>query len=94
MDDDEHLPVGYTQQSGHVVFDVKMDLTRKARWVLDGHKTPDIDGSTFVGEMSREIARIALTYAALNGVPVSVADIQNVYLQVPSSADLNLDWKI
>ena len=31
LDDTEHLPVGYTKSSGHMVFDVKMDFTRKAR---------------------------------------------------------------
>ena len=77
LDDDEHLPVRYTKQSGHMVFDVKMNLTRKARLVLDGHKTP--------GDVSRESVRSTLTYAALNGVAVSVADIQNTYLQAPSS---------
>ena len=37
LDDDEHIPVGYKKATGHMVFDVKMDFTRKARWVLDGH---------------------------------------------------------
>jgi hypothetical protein len=41
LEEDEHLPVGYTKSSGHMVFDVKMDFTRKARWVKDGHKHPD-----------------------------------------------------
>jgi hypothetical protein len=67
------------------VWDLKMDFTRKARWVLDGHKTPDPEGSTYAGVVSRESVRIALTYAALNGLPVCAADIQNAYLQAPSS---------
>ena len=81
----ENIPVGWTQQSGHLVLDVKMDLTRKARWVLDGHKTPDVDGSAFAGVVSRESVRIALTYAALNCLSVFAADIQNAFLQAPSS---------
>ena len=35
------LPPGYTQSSGHLIWDLKMDFTRKARWVKDGHRTPD-----------------------------------------------------
>ena len=35
--------------------------------------------------MSRESVRIAFTYAALNGVDVQAADIQNAYIQAPSS---------
>ena len=34
-------PVGWYKASSHIVFDVKMDFTRKTRWVKDGHKTPD-----------------------------------------------------
>ena len=35
--------------------------------------------------VSRDLVRIALTYAALNDVDVTAADIQNAYLQAPSS---------
>ena len=31
------------------MFDVKMDFTRKARWVKDGHHTPDPDQSKTAG---------------------------------------------
>jgi hypothetical protein len=78
-------PAGWSKVTGHIVFDVKMDFTRKARWVLDGHKTPDIVGSTYAGVVSRESVRIAFTYAALNGLDIFAADIRNAYLQAPSS---------
>ena len=81
----DHPPVGWKSVTGHLVFDVKMDFSRKARWVLDGHKTPDPTVSTYAGVVSRESVRIALTYAALNGIDVTAADIQNAYLQAPSS---------
>ena len=68
-----------------MIFDVKMDFTRKARWVLDGHKTPSVAGSTYAGVVSRETVRIALTYAALNGLDVCACDIRNAYLQAPST---------
>ena len=66
-------------------FDVKMDFTRKARWVKDGHKTLEPELSTFAGVVSRESVRIALTYAALNDIAVTTCDIRNAYLQAPSS---------
>ena len=78
-------PPGWHKVTGHLVFDVKMDFTRKARWVLDGHKTADPVGSTYAGVVSRESVRIAFTYAALNGLDVFAADIRNAYLQAPSS---------
>eukprot|EP00957_Ditylum_brightwellii_P015517 1168923-Ditylum_brightwellii.AAC.1 len=64
------VPVGWKKVTGHLVFDVKMDITRKARWVLGGHKTADPEGSTYAGVVSRESVRIALTYASLNGLDV------------------------
>ena len=79
------VPPGWTKVTGHLVFDVKMSLQRKARWVLDGHKTPDPEISTFAGVVSRESVRIALTYAALNDLDVWGADIKNAYIQSPSS---------
>ena len=85
LEEREHAPVAWRKVSGHLVFDVKMDFTRKARWVLDGHKTSKPTGSTYVGVVSRESVRIAFTYAALNGLDVCAADIRNAYLQAPSS---------
>jgi hypothetical protein len=85
MEDDQPLPVGLRKVTGHMVFDVKMDYTRKARWVLDGHKTPPPERSTYAGVVSSDNVRIALTYAALNNLGVRAADIRNVYLQAPSS---------
>ena len=80
------VPPGWNKASGHLVFDVKMTLDRKSRWVLDGHLTEDIPYiSTYAGVVSRESVRIALTYAALNDLDVMAADIRNAYLQAPSS---------
>jgi hypothetical protein len=76
---------GWNKVTGHIIWDVKMDFTRKARWVLDGHKQADPEGCTYAGVVSRESVRIALTYAALNGLEVCAADIRNAYLQAPSS---------
>ncbi len=85
LPDGSKPPPGYTKASGHIVFDVRMTLERKARWVKDGHKTPEPEWSTFAGVVSRESVRIALTYAALNDLPICACDIQNAYLQAPAS---------
>ena len=37
LEEGEKAPPGWSKASGHIVFDVKMGFTRKARWVLDGH---------------------------------------------------------
>eukprot|EP00957_Ditylum_brightwellii_P071164 5408695-Ditylum_brightwellii.AAC.1 len=47
-------PPGCKKVTGYQVWDVKMDFTRKARWVLDGRKTVNPIRSTYAGVVSRE----------------------------------------
>ena len=82
---DNKAPAGYTKSSGHIVFDIKMDFTRKACWVKDGHLTCDPIESNYAGVVSCKSIRIALTYAALNGLNVAAGDIKSAYLQAPTS---------
>ena len=84
-DKEARIAPGYTFLECYMVFDVKMDFTRKARFVANGSKTPDLVASTYAGVVSRETVRIAFTYAALNGLDIMAADIQNAYLQAPIS---------
>eukprot|EP00957_Ditylum_brightwellii_P131219 10008170-Ditylum_brightwellii.AAC.1 len=49
LPDGQSAPVGWSKVTGHLVWDVKMDFTCKARWVLDGHKTPNANISTYTG---------------------------------------------
>ena len=76
-------PVGYTAISGHVVFDVKMDFTRKARYVADGHLTDPPASVTYASVVSRESVRIAFLLAALNDLDIMAADISGAYLNAP-----------
>ena len=49
----------------------------------DGHRTADPVETNYAGVVSRDSVRIAFTYAALNGLEVCAADVQNAYLQAP-----------
>ena len=51
---------------------------------MDTAPLPLLD-QLMLGIVSRESVRIALTYAALNKLDVYAADIQNAFLQAPSS---------
>ena len=51
----------------------------------DVHITPEPENLTYGGVVSREIVRIDLPYAALNGLDFCACDTQNDYLQIPSS---------
>ena len=66
-----------TEECWHIIWDVKMDFTWKARWVKDSHKTPDSIALSYSGVILRESIRIGLMYAALLGLPVVGADIKN-----------------
>ena len=77
-------PVGYKQIRCHLIFDVKMDLTRKARFVAGGHMTDPPTAMTYVSVVSRESVRIAFLLTALNGLDILTGDIGNAYLNAPT----------
>ena len=56
LDMGKKAPPGWTKPSGHLVFDVKMDFTRKTRWVKDGHRSPNPTTLAYAGVVSRESA--------------------------------------
>jgi hypothetical protein len=64
----------------HIIFDVKVDFTRKARFVAGGHKTEAPKGITYSSVVSRNSTRIAFLLAALNDIDILAADIGNAYL--------------
>ena len=66
-----------------MIFDVKVDLTRKARFVAGGHWTAAPTQLTYSSVVTRESVRIAFLLAALNDLEILAADIGNAYLQAP-----------
>ena len=102
VEEKQSAPLGWSQVSGHLVWDVKIDFTQKARWVLDGHKTPDPIGSTYAGIVSRESVRIAFTYAA--HLSMDCTFLQQTFemhickllcpKSIISSVAQNMDWRM
>lgn len=85
IDKEETIPLDYKYVGLNVVYDVKLDLRRKACLVAEGHNTPDPVASTYAGVVSRESVCIALTHEALHSLDLCSADIGNAYLQAPTS---------
>jgi hypothetical protein len=56
--DDDKVPIGYTEIDCHMIFDVKMDLTRKACYVAGGHQAEPPKKSTYSSVVSRDTVRI------------------------------------
>ena len=74
---------GFQEIKCHLIFDVKMDFTRKARFVAGGHMTDTPVGLCYSSVVSRESVRIAFTIAALNDLDIMACDIGNAYLNAP-----------
>ena len=84
LEEGEKVPPGFTEITCHLVFEVKFDLRRKARYVAGGHLTDCPQIMTYSSVVSRESIRIGFLLAALNGLEVLAADIQNAYLNAPT----------
>jgi hypothetical protein len=80
LEDDEIIPVGSQWIPCHMVFDIKVDFTRKAQFVAGGHRAEAPKSITYLSVVSRDRIRIAFLLAALNEVDILAADIGNAYL--------------
>jgi hypothetical protein len=73
-------PPGYKCIPCHILFDIKMDFTNKARIVVGGHVTDPPSSITYSSVVSREMVRIVFVLAALNDLNILAAHIGNAYL--------------
>jgi hypothetical protein len=81
---DTKVPPGYEFVDTYFIFDVKMDLTRKARVVARGSMTEATKEDTFASVVSRDTVRLFVLLAALNDMEHLSCDIQNAYLAAPN----------
>ena len=70
LEQDEKVPIGYQHIDCHMIFDVKMDFTRKAQFVAGGHMMEALALLTYSSVVSRECVRIAFTVAVLNDLDI------------------------
>ena len=80
---DKSKYVGFQEIACHIIFDVKMDLTQKARFVAGGHMTEAPASITYSSIVSRDSVRIAFLLAALNDLDIVACDVGNAYLNAP-----------
>ena len=72
---DKKRPLGHIYLDLHLIFDVNMDFSWKARFVVNSSTNPILSASTYVGVVSREMVRVSFTYAALNGLDITTTEI-------------------
>ncbi len=67
-----------------MIFDNKLDLTHKARFVAGGHWTDPDSIVSYSSVVKRESVRIDFLITALNELEVKSFDIGNAYLNAPA----------
>ena len=68
--------IGFQDIGCHLIFDVKMEFTRKARFVAGGHTTEAPSAITYSSVVSREIVRLDFMIATLNGLDIMSCDLE------------------
>ena len=71
-----------------LIFDVKIDFTRKSRMVARGNQTLPPSLITYSLVVSKQSVRIAFLVATLNDLYVSMFNISNTYLMAPAAENL------
>lgn len=74
---------GFQNIECHIIFDVKIDFSRKARFVAGGHMTEAPASLTYSSVVSRDSVKIAFLYGALNDLDIMACNIGNAYLNAP-----------
>jgi hypothetical protein len=75
--------IGFQEIGCHIVFDIKMDFTRKARLCAGGQTTDTPAAMPYSSVVSRDSVRIGFMLAELNGLDVMACDLENAYLNAP-----------
>jgi len=80
----ESIPEGYQMIPMWIIFDVKMNLTRKARLVAGGHVTKTPAWDCYCSVASRQSVRLAFLAAALNDLELVMIDVGNAFINAVS----------
>ena len=84
LDDGEMAPRDYQFVKCPMIFDIKMENSRrKARLVSGGHMTTVPADVTYASVVLRETVRIDLNLSARNDLQVKCGDVLNAYITAP-----------
>jgi hypothetical protein len=72
--------IGYQEVQCHVIFNVKMDFTYRARFVAGGHTTDTPGSITYLRVVSCNNLQLAFLIVGLNDLDVLAGDVANTYL--------------
>jgi len=80
---DENVPPGFKYIEILTVFDIKMDLTRKARICARDDQIETPSSVTYASVVTRESIRIGFVLASLNDLNILTAEVAGAYLNAP-----------
>jgi hypothetical protein len=86
--------IGFQEIKCPIIFDIKMDFTRKARFVAGVHLTDAPGSITYSSVVSRDSIWIAFLVAGLNNLELLAGDVANVYLNAPCRERIWFEWQI
>jgi hypothetical protein len=66
---------GFQEIGCHIIFDIKMDFTRKAQFVAGRHTTEAPSSITYSSVVSRDSIHLAFLIAALNDIDIMSCDL-------------------
>jgi hypothetical protein len=84
LEENEPVPVASKFICCHMHFELKLDPTRKARYMAGGHMTDPPITLTYSSVVARDSVHLAFLMAALNNLEIVTADIGNAYLNAPT----------
>ena len=83
LEKDSSAPVSPKEIHYHMIYDVKMDLTRKARLVTGGRLNNTVSASmSYSFVVKKDSVRIGFMIGAMNDLDVLAADVGNVDLNI------------
>jgi hypothetical protein len=80
FEENKMIPIGYKWIKCHLIFNMKIDFTRRERFITGGHMTYPPSNITYCNVVSCESMRIAFILAALNDVELLTTGIGNTCL--------------
>ena len=81
--------VEYKEITCHLIFDTRMDLTRKSWYMAGGHLTNTPSSISYASVVSQESVIISFLVATLNDLDIIAGDIHNVYLNTETKDKLS-----
>ena len=84
----QKAPVGHTKITFHLIFDLKLDMTQKGRYVAGGHINDVPTYMTYSSVFICDTVWIGFLVASLSNLDVLAGNIKNFFLEDPTEENI------